>query len=170
MKVMQRYKIYFKEENYLLAKSIVTMEGVGKKLYPQFNAAVEIKPFIIKLYKKHFSPLNILKQSHEINKEILNFILNAPADINDIISKIKNGKLKIEFEHVGLEEFQEKISSSFNRLSTAIIIAALLIGSAMLLASHIPPVIGDVSLFGIIGFLFATILGILLIFTVLRGR
>lgn len=170
MKVMQKYRIYFKEENYLLAKSIVTMEGVGKRLYPKFNAAVEIKPFILRVYKKHFSPFKILRQSHEINKEILNFIINAPGDINEIISKIKNGKLKIEFEHVGLEDFQNKMLSSFNRLSTAIIIAALLIGSAMLLSSHIPPVIGKISVFGIIGFLFAAVLGIILIFTVFRGK
>ncbi|WP_457563226.1 ABC1 kinase family protein [Caminibacter pacificus] len=170
LKVMQRYKIYFKEDNYLLAKALVTMEGIGKKLYPEFNAAEEIKPFIIKIYKQTISPFNILKRSHEINKAVMEFITQAPSDLNEIIGKLKRGELKVEFEHVGLEEFEEAIEKSFNRLSTSIIIASLLIGSSMLLSSHIPPLFKNISLFGIIGFIFASILGVILIFTVLRKK
>jgi len=170
LKVMQRYRIYFKEDNYLLAKSLVTMEGIGKKLYPEFNAAEEIKPFILKIYKESFSPFNVLKKSHEINKSLIEFITRFPSDVNEIFERLKRGDLKVEFEHVGLENFEETIEKSFNRLSTAIIIASLLIGSSMLLSSHIPPLFKDVSLFGIIGFVFASILGVVLIFTILRKK
>jgi len=170
LKVMQRYKIYFKEDNYLLAKALVTMEGIGKKLYPEFNAAEEIKPFILKIYKELVSPFNLIKKSREINKAVLELLSSAPEDIHEIISKLKKGDLKVEFEHVGLEEFEEAVEKSFNRLSTSIIIASLLIGSSMLLSSHIPPLFKDVSLFGIIGFVFASILGVFLIFTILRKK
>jgi len=170
LKVMQRYKIYFKEDNYLLAKALVTMEGIGKKLYPEFNAAEEIKPFILKIYKQLVSPFNLIKKSQEINKALLELLSNAPEDINEIITKLKKGDLKVEFEHVGLEEFEEAIEKSFNRLSTSIIIASLLIGSSMLLSSHIPPLFKNVSVFGIIGFIFASILGVILIFTILRKK
>jgi ubiquinone biosynthesis protein len=170
LKVMSRYRIYFKEDNYLLAKALVTMEGIGKRLYPEFNAAEEIKPFILKLYRQTLSPFNLLKRSHELNKAIIEFISNAPNDINEIINKIKTGNLKIEFEHVGLESFEESVEKSFNRLSTAIVIAAILIGSSMLLSSNIPPTIHGISLFGIIGYIFASIIGIILIFTILRKK
>jgi len=170
LRVMSKYKIYFKEDNYLLAKALVTMEGIGKKLYPEFNAAEEITPFIIKIYKQIISPFNILKRSHEFNKSILELFTNAPSDINEIISKIKKGDLKIEFEHVGLEEFEESIEKSFNRLSTAIVIAAILIGSSMLLSSGIPPTIKGISLLGILGYIFAIIIGVILIFTILRKK
>ena len=168
LKVMHRYRIYFKEDNYLLAKALVTTEGISKKLYPDFNGIEEIKPFIIKLYKQIMSPFSLIKKSHELNKAVMEFISNAPSDINEIIKKIKTGKLKIEFEHVGLEEFEESIEKSFNRLSTAIVIAAILIGSSMLLSSKIPPTIHEISLLGILGFVFASVIGIILIFTVLR--
>ncbi|WP_457561175.1 ABC1 kinase family protein [Caminibacter sp.] len=170
LKVMSRYRIYFKEDNYLLAKALVTMEGIGKKLYPDFHAAEEIKPFILKIYKKEFSPFSILKKSHELNKAIIEFLSNAPSDINEIIHKIKQGNLKIEFEHVGLEEFEETVEKSFNRLSTSIVIASILIGSSMLLSAKIPPTINDISLLGIAGYIFAFILGVVLLFTILRKK
>ncbi len=170
LKVMSRYKIYFKEDNYLLAKALVTMEGVGKMLYPDFNAAEEIRPFILKLYKSEFSLFSILKKSQEFNKNLTEFMINFTANMNEIISKIKNGNLKIEFEHVGLEDFENTIENSFNRLSTSIVIASILIGSSMLLSSKIPPTINDISLLGIAGYVFAFILGVILLITILRKR
>ena len=168
LRVMSRYKIYFKEDNYLLAKSLVTMEGVGKRLYPEFNAAEEIKPFIIKLYKNKLSPLNFIKNSHEFNKYFFELMYSMPENIQDIISKIKNGTLKIEFEHVGLESFEKSVEKSFNRLSTSIVIASILIGSSMLLTAKIPPLIDNISILGIIGYIFAVIIGIMLIINVIR--
>ncbi|QCT94480.1 AarF/ABC1/UbiB kinase family protein [Caminibacter mediatlanticus TB-2] len=168
LRVMSRYKIYFKEDNYLLAKSLVTMEGVGKRLYPEFNAAEEIKPFIIKLYKKRLSVLSLVKNSHEFNKSLLELIYSMPESMEEILNKIKNGNLKIEFEHVGLESFENSVEKSFNRLSTSIVIASILIGSSMLLTAKIPPLINNISLLGIVGYIFAIIIAIILILNVVR--
>jgi ubiquinone biosynthesis protein len=170
LRIMNRYKIAFKEDNYLLVKTLITMEGVGKRLYPDFNAAEEIKPFIIKVYKKEFSIFNIFKKSHEINLSIIEFFNKAPSNINEIIDKLKNGKLKIEFEHVGLEELEETTKNSFNRLSLAIIIASILIGSSMLLSFYVPPLIGHISILGLGGFIFAFVLGVFLIFIIVKQK
>jgi ubiquinone biosynthesis protein len=170
LRIMSRYKVAFKEDNYLLLKALVTMEGVGKKLYPEFNAAEEIKPFIKKVYKREFSIFNIIKKSHEINLSIVEFFHKTPNNINEIIDKLKNGELKIEFEHVGLEEFEEITKDSFNKLSLAIIIASILIGSSMLLSFYVPPLIGKISILGLGGFVFAFILGVILIFAIIRQK
>jgi ubiquinone biosynthesis protein len=170
LRIMNRYKIAFKEDNYLLMKALVTMEGVGKKLYPEFNAAEEIKPFIIKAYKKTFSIFSFLKKSHELNLSIMEFFNKTPSNINEIIDKLKNGELKIEFEHVGLEEMEQTTKNSFNRLSLAIIIASILIGSSMLLSFYVPPLIGHISILGLGGFVFAFVLGVLLIIAIIKQK
>jgi ubiquinone biosynthesis protein len=167
---MSRNNVYLKEDNYLFVKSVVTMEGVGKKLYPDFNAVEEIKPFIKKIYKKEFSIFNIIKKSHELNLSIIEFFNKTPSNINEIINKLKNGELKIEFEHVGLEEMEKTTKNSFNRLSLAIIIASILIGSSMLLSFYVPPLIGHISVLGLGGFLFAFILGVLLILAIAKQK
>jgi ubiquinone biosynthesis protein len=165
---MSRNNVFFKEDNYLLIKSIVTIEGVGKKLYPEFNAAEEIKPFIKKVYKKEFSIFNLFKKSHELNLAIIEFFNKTPSNLNEILYKLKNGELKIEFEHIGLEEIEKIVKNSFNRLSLAIIIASILIGSSMLLSFFVPPLIGNISILGLGGFLFAFILGVMLIVSIIK--
>ena len=166
LKVMQRYKIFFKEENYLLAKSLITMEGVGKQLYPDFNAAREIGPFIKKVYPSFFKDLFF--KSLEFNRTFWDIFFSFPDDFKIIIDKIKKGNLKIEFEHVGLEKFQSTIAKSFNRLSLSIVIASILIGSSMLLSSRVPPLFKNISVFGITGFLFAFLLGVFLIIEIIK--
>jgi len=163
-RIMKKYRVYFKEDQYLLAKTIITYEGVGKDLDPDFNVIEALKPYVTKLVKKIYSPKGLLKEFSEYNQNLIEFFLHFPNDFYDIVKKIKNGKLKIEFEHVGLEEFEDSIKMASHRLSLAIIIASILIGSSMLLSSHIPPLFYNVSLFGIIGYLFAFILAIILIF------
>jgi len=164
VRVMKKYKVYFKEDQYLLAKTIITYEGVGKSLDPDFNVIEALKPFVTKLVKKIYSPKTLLQEFGEYNQNLAEFFIHFPNDFYEIIKKIKNGKLKIEFEHVGLEKFENTIKTASHRLSLAIIIASILIGSSMLLSSHIPPLFHNVSLFGIIGYVFAFVLAIILIF------
>ncbi len=58
-----------------------------------------------------------------------------------------------------------------NRISFAIIIAALILGSAIVLNSRIPPLILGVSVIGIAGFIAAAVMGIwLLVAIIRRGR
>jgi ubiquinone biosynthesis protein len=55
-----------------------------------------------------------------------------------------------------------------NRISFSIIIAALVVGSALIVISKTPPFIFGISLIGIIGFLAAAIMGIWLLIAILK--
>jgi ubiquinone biosynthesis protein len=58
-----------------------------------------------------------------------------------------------------------------NRIAFAIIIAALLIGSALIVISKTPPLFFGISLIGILGFGAAAVMGIWLLVAILRkGR
>lgn len=169
--LMSRYHVYFRENNYLLTKSLITIEGVGKALDPDFNAAESIKPFIMRFYKENFSVGAFLSRASEMPKEMGDFLMQFPQDIKTIVDKMKEGKLKIEFQHMGLEELEESIEKSANRLSIAVIIAALLIGSSMLLLAQIPPLFFGVPVIGLAGFMLAALMGVVLIHSIYKkGR
>jgi ubiquinone biosynthesis protein len=58
-----------------------------------------------------------------------------------------------------------------NRISFAIIIASLIIGSALIVISNMPPLFYGISVIGLIGFLAAGFLGIwLLVAIIKKGR
>lgn len=169
--LMSRHKVYFKENNYLLAKALITIEGVGKALDPDFNASKAIKPFVLRFYKENFSFTAFLSKASEMPKEFGDFLVQFPQDVKSIVEKMKSGKLKIEFQHMGLEEIEESIEKSANRLSVSIIIAAILIGSALLLHAKIPPMLFGIPVLGLAGFVTAVGMGIVLIRSIYKkGR
>ena len=169
--LMSRYKVYFRESNYLLTKALVTIEGVGKALDPDFNAAEEIKPFVIRFYKENFSLSAFFSRASELPKEVSDFLMQFPEDIKTIVEKMKSGKLKIEFQHMGLEEMEETIEKSANRLSISVITSAILIGSALLLLAKTPPLFFGIPILGLVGFVTAVGMGIVLIRSIYKkGR
>jgi len=169
--LMSRHKVYFRESNYLLTKALVTIEGVGKALDPDFNAAEEIKPFVIRFYKENFSLSAFFSKASEMPKEVSDFLMQFPEDIKTIVEKMKSGKLKIEFQHMGLEEMEETIEKSANRLSISVITSAILIGSALLLLAKTPPLFFGIPILGLVGFVTAVGMGIVLIRSIYRkGR
>jgi len=169
--LMSRYKVYFRENNYLLTKALITIEGVGKILDPDFNAAEAIKPFIMHFYKENFSMSAFLSSVSELPKEVGDFLMQFPQDMKTIVEKMKSGKFKMEFRHMGLEEMEESIEKSANRLSISIIIASILIGSALLLLAKTPPMFFGIPVLGLAGFVTAVGMGIVLIRSIYKkGR
>ncbi|MGE4295715.1 MAG: ABC1 kinase family protein [Campylobacterales bacterium] len=169
--LMGSYRVYFRENNYLLAKTLMTIEGIGKALDPEFNAADAIRPFIMRFYQESMSLSAFSSKVSELPKEIRDFLLEFPEDVKTIVKKMKQGSFKIEFEHVGLEAMESSIEKSANRLSIAIIIASILVGSALLLLAKIPPFVFGIPLLGLVGFFVALIMSFALILSIYRrGR
>jgi len=168
-KLVSRYNISFKNDYYLFFKAIATIEGVGRDLDSNFNAVEQIKPIVINSYKEQFSVKNIFKKVKELPKEILDFLNYTPSDLKEIFKQMKNGKFKVELEHVGLQRMEESIEKSFNRLTFAIIVASTLIGSSLLLHAKTPPLIYDIPIFGLAGFSVAFVMGLVLAYSIYKG-
>lgn len=72
-------------------------------------------------------------------------------------------------EHKGLNKFGESLRTAINRLVYAVIIAALSIGSALLVMADIPKING-IPLLGAIGFTLSAILGIFIMISIYRNK
>ncbi len=169
--LMSRYQVYFREDNYLLTKALITIEGVGKQLDPDFNAAEQIKPFVLDFFKNSRSLGAFVSKIGDLPKSLSDFAIDFPDDMKLLVKKLKDGDFKIEFEHVGLESLEHSIEKSFNRLSISIIIAAFLIGSSLLSYAKMPPLVFGIPIFGLIGFLIALVMGVILIASIYkRGK
>jgi ubiquinone biosynthesis protein len=97
-------------------------------------------------------------------------LADYPRQVHALLNELKDGEVEVRFRHAGLDELISKVDILANRLVFALLIAALIIGSAMLgifVKSGIKFL--GVSVFGLIGFVFAAILGLLLLVGIIRS-
>ena len=77
----------------------------------------------------------------------------------------------IEFEHRGLQALGAALDRVSNRIAFAIVLAALIVGSSLIVLSDIPPHWHDIPVIGLLGFLVAGIMGFWLLLSIIRhGR
>jgi ubiquinone biosynthesis protein len=156
---------------FLMLKALSTVEGVGLMLDPDFDMIKRAEPYIKRVLAARFTPPRVLGEILKTSSELLKFVQQFPRDLLEITRLVRQQRLAVNIEHQGLKPLLETHDQVSNRISFAIIIAALIIGSALIVRSGTPPFIFGFSMIGIIGFLAAAVMGVWLLVAILRrGR
>ena len=153
---------------YLLGRSMLLQQGNGEILDPDFNVAIHIEPYLKKMIRERLHIRKIAKDLFISSEELLQLMKELPFEIREIIEKVKNGTIKMDIEHKGLDPMlgtHERIS---NRISFAIVLASMIVGSSLIVLSKIPPLWNNIPLIGVVGFIVAGLLGFWLLISILR--
>ncbi len=93
-----------------------------------------------------------------------------PRQIHALLSELKDGEIEVRFRHGGLDDLISKVDILANRLVFAVLIAAIILGSSMFgIFSETGVRLLGVSVFGLVGFLFAAVLGLALLIDIIRS-
>ena len=169
--MVSSHRLRIPPDLFLMMKALSTVEGVALKLNPEFDMISRTAPFIKKVKLARFYPDRILNDVIRITAELFQFAQQFPRDLLEITRLIKQQKLTVKMEHEGLRDMLATHDQISNRISFSIIIAALIVGSALIVISKTPPFIYGISFIGIIGFLAAAVMGVWLLVAILKkGR
>jgi ubiquinone biosynthesis protein len=69
-----------------------------------------------------------------------------------------------------LEQLAESLESASNRLTAGIITGAIIMGSSMIITTGVGPFLFGFPALGVIGYLVSVVLGLWLIYTILKTR
>ena len=166
-----RHRLRIPPDLFLMMKALTTVEGVACMLDPDFDIFQKAEPFIRRILLGRFTPHRISGDMVQLASDLMKFAQQFPKDLLDLARLARQKKLHLKIENQGLEKMLATHDQISNRVSFSIIIAALIIGSALIVISEIPPLFYGISLIGIIGFLAAAVMGIWLLVAILRkGR
>lgn len=169
--IIRRHHIVPPRDFTLMLKSLMTIESFATALDCEFEIIEQLKPYARKFTAEELSPQRLFRQVGAAARNARDLAARLPEDAAAIISKFRRGRFKIHIHHEHLEELEQTLDNSSNRISFAVIIAALLVGSSLLVAQD-GNVLGLISLeaLGVIGYLTAAFIGIWLIVSILRSR
>ena len=162
-------KTHFPQDMAILARALTIIEGVGRGLYPEFNMFEIMEPYARKLMIRKSDPARIVRDLAKTVDETAALFKALPSDLREILAKIRHNEIAIKFEHQGLERMSSVLDRSSNRLSFAVVIAALIIGSSIVFQTGVGPKVYDYPLPGLAGLLIAGVLGLWLLIGIMRS-
>ncbi|MCP3925111.1 MAG: AarF/ABC1/UbiB kinase family protein [Desulfobacterales bacterium] len=153
---------------FFMMKAFASVEGIAKILNPDFDMIAHAQPYVKRAKLERYSPKKIAGDFFTILADSINVFQDLPKELLQTVKLAKQNKLLINVKITGLESFLKTHDQVSNRLSFAIIIASLIMGSALLLAFNTPPLLYGISVVGILGFSVAAVLGICLLIAILK--
>ncbi len=153
---------------FLMMKAFAAMEGIARLLDPEFDMIAYAEPFIKRAKLARYAPEKIAADLFTVVSDSMHVFQALPRELLQLTRQIRQNKMTINMEMRWIDTFLRNLDQASNRLSFSIIIAALIIGSAYLLAYSTPPIVYGISLIGLIGFSAAAVLGIWLLIAILK--
>lgn len=166
--IVAKYKIVLPSNFAMLLKSLITMEGVVVELDPDFNFFEVAKPFVKKMLRDRYAPEHLFKEILNNLGEFNKSLTLIPKLISGLYKRSKTDSIKLDLETKGIEKVLLELNKMINRLVFSMIVAALIIGSSLIIQADVGPFLFNYPFFGILGFVTACLLGLWLIVSILR--
>ncbi|WP_222536146.1 ABC1 kinase family protein [Pedobacter polysacchareus] len=158
--ILNQNEILMPDHLYLLVRGIVLIEGIGRALVPDLNIVESLRPYILKIALRKLSPDEMKKNALNLLRTLTEAMKTMPEEFQSVLSKLNNGELKVIQEVPQLEQTRKMMSSLMNRLVMALLMSALLIGSAILIAANRPPKFHDLPVLAVFGLVLSFILAL----------
>jgi ubiquinone biosynthesis protein len=168
--LFRRFKLRIPSDWSMLVKALITVEGLGRTIAPGFNAVEFLQPYVKQYIYKRWSPSKIFISAGALLEDALRTSMKLPDRLNKITEKLQRGELTVNLEHRRLEKLTREINRSSNRLSVAVIIAALLISSGLVMSLGKGPQFLGLPAISFFNYGIGVILGLYLVFDMLRKR
>jgi len=163
-----QYKMRLPVELSLMVKMLLTVENIASQLDPTLSIVKIAEPYGKKLVMRKYAPSRIRQEVQEILQDYTQLGREFPGEIISILKMVEEGELKVNMEHSNIKHLTSKVDIMSNRLSLAIILASIIVGTALVagqsnsvLLTHIPIVE--------CGFATGIVLGLFLTYSILRS-
>ncbi|MEK0306003.1 ABC1 kinase family protein [Bifidobacterium favimelis] len=151
----------------MVARCLVTLEGLLDAFMPDAN--------MVQIIANHVASSTSLEEkikegAGQLGSEgdlALHGLLGALAESKNAARMLTRGQLKANVELVGSEEPLQQLSDMVNRLTMALIVVGLYVGSSIVYFAGIKPVIFGIPVVGMLGYVVAFILSAWIVFDIL---
>lgn len=147
----------------LLIKAFITLEGMGRNLDPNFHMTTEALPLLKRVARERYRPLAVAQRGWATLRRTLAVAEQLPHDVSRLLRNARRGKLNVGIELAHLKRVGDQIDRAANRLTMALVIAALIIGSSIVMTVQGGPTLFGLPAFGFLGFASAFIGGLWLL-------
>lgn len=131
--MLQRYQIQCPSDLVLLTKALTTIEGVAEQFDPSFDVLSHVEPQIQEIVLDRYSMQAIRKRIYKTLVHSLELMEELPRDLQSFIDYARHSHFTLNIELKRIRNLSETIDTSSRIMGIAMIIAALIVGSSILI-------------------------------------
>ncbi len=170
MPIAFRHRLRVPSDLWLLGKTLAMMEGVGLKLVPDFDMFAVSRPYVQRFIRQMASPREWGPSVLRGMGDWIQLMEMLPRTGMQLLARAERGELEVMLRHQGLDRALVQLDRLANRISLSLLLAALIVGLALLVpAFHLAERGGFVTALVILGFALAALLGLWLVISILRS-
>jgi ubiquinone biosynthesis protein len=166
---LARHHLRFPPDLLLLVRAIVTVEAVGRHLDPSFRMVEHAAPVAARLWREHDASRALAARARDVVRDSASAARRMPGDVAAVLQKLRDDRLEVQFVHRNLDHFVREMDRSSNRLSMAVVIGSVIVGSSLIIQTGAGATAFGYPVVGLLGFVMAGVLGVGLVFGVLRS-
>lgn len=162
--ILSAHRIRCPGDLMLLVRAVVALEGTGRQLDPHFNLAEHLAPYIEKLLRRRYDPVRIADRVLLKAADLTELAGRLPYRLDAVLEKLDKDSLTVQLDIGNIDRLTVELDKSSNRIAIGMVMAAMVLASALLIRS-----VPDSHWFAVPIFLLSSLLGLWLIYGIFRS-
>jgi len=125
-----------------------------------------VEPYVVRLVKRRHDPRRLLADANRTALDFYHLLRDLPNELRMLLQFVRKGELKVNLETHSMEPILRTWDRDANRMSFAIVIASLLVSSAIIVLAKVPPLWHDIPVLGVVGFGICMVMGVWLLLAI----
>lgn len=117
----------------LVGKALMTIEGVGKEIYPDLDVLEEARPHFVALLRKRYAPERVANDMWRAMQRLSGAAYELPQQLREVMDDLRDGRLTVQSRDVESTKMLDRLG---RRLVAGMVVAACTLGGAWLLAGQ----------------------------------
>lgn len=166
--IAAKHHLSIPTELMLFFKSLVAIEGLGRKIQEDFDFLSYSLEFAGELIRIQYEPTKVMNDMSQLARESKSLIAALPRQVSFLFRKLNSPDHAIRIQIKEIEELKKGVLLSFNLLFLGIIIGSLLLSSSLIFVHPTENHIAGMPTMSFIGYSLAGALGIIAFFNYLK--
>jgi ubiquinone biosynthesis protein len=129
--MLRRNHIQLPSNTFLLLKTIVMAQSLGRGLDPDFDITPLLQSSVIRIVKKRYSVAAALRRLPASTAELASLVGGMPQRVDRMMKTAERGEIQVRADVSGIEQHIDHLEKVANRALICIVGAALIIGAAL---------------------------------------
>lgn len=168
--ILREHRLGLPSDLALLIKAFISLESMGRGLDPAFRMTTEALPMLRQVVRSRYQPKVLGKRALQTLRRALGVLEELPHDLSQLLRNARRGRVHVGIELAHLKRVGDQIDRAANRIAMALVIAALVIGSSIVMTVQGGPTLFGLPVFGFLGFCGAVFGGVWLVRAIWRSN